>query len=169
MSSNYRFVLESQRSNQTISARSHLNGNNRNMTIVIFRITFPISPLCHVQTFQTPCIYLHSHISLGFLWPSSFFQLFRKKLFQASPPAARQDIGHTFRLAAFHFQKLWSPGKLPFSCFFLKQQFNSPLKLFLKTGFSSVVWTAEPCLWTTLTTCYGLLTLGRSDPTSSTV
>ena len=40
-------------------------------------------------------------------------------------------------------------------------------RLFIKTGFPPVVGTAEPLCWTTVTTCYGLLTLVRGATTSS--
>ena len=91
-------------------------------------ITFLISPLCRVQTFQTPCIYLRSHISPGFLWPSSSLQLFPKKVFQLWPPApARQGIGHTF----VSWKRL--PASFPpFSNFGLQQKFASPCFFFQK-------------------------------------
>ena len=97
----------------------------------IFRITFPISPLCHVQSFQTPCIYLRSHISLGFPWPSSFLQLYRKRLFQSSPPAARQDIGHTFGLdkaGGFPLSQALVTRKTPLFLFLSKATVQRPLK-----------------------------------------
>ena len=96
-------------------------------------LTFPISPLCHVQTFQTPCICLHSHISPGFPSPNSYFHLF-----QASPPA-RQGLAATplawTRLAAFPFHKLWFPRELHISLSFSTAPVLQPQDCLSKLGF----------------------------------
>ena len=125
-------------------------------------ITFLISPLCRVQTFQTPCICLRSHISPGFLWPGSSLQLFPKKVFQvkcghqhqldkasATPLCPGKGSQPAFPL----FETLASNRYLLLLVFFFKrtavQQLLNNFSFKRGNWVSSVFWAGEFCLWTT--------------------
>ena len=69
------------------------------------------------------------------------------------------------RLPAFPFQKLWSRKEPYISLSFLIAIVQQPLDCFSKLGFLQSLEQQNPAFGL-LTTCYGLLTLGRSYTTS---